>query len=59
MSPEVTVKGSESAVCTMHWMGLIDGDIICNGSEEDRKVRSYCEGDEGTDCADGGIGTDW
>ena len=53
------MKGSESAVCTMHWMGLIDGDIICNGSEEDRKVRSYCEGDEGTDCADGGIGTDW
>jgi len=53
------VKGFKSAVCRMHWMGLFDGDMIWNGSEEDRKVRSYCEGDEGTDCADGDSDTDW
>jgi hypothetical protein len=29
-----------------------DGDMLWNGSEEDRNVGSECEEDEGTDCGD-------
>ena len=30
-----------------------DNDMLWNGSEKDRNVRSECEVDEGTDCEDG------
>ena len=35
-----------------------DGDMLWNGSEGDGNVRSEREGDEGTDCDDGGD-TEW
>ena len=34
-------------------------DMLWNGAEEDGNVRSECEKDEGTDCADGDGDTDW
>jgi len=33
--------------------------MLSNGSEEDGNIRSECEEDEGTDCEDGDIDTDW
>jgi len=36
-----------------------DDDMLWNGSEEDAKVNSECEGDEGTDCEDGDSDIDW
>ena len=36
----------------------MDDDMFWNGSEEDRKVRSECEEDEGTDWEDGDNDTD-
>jgi len=34
-------------------------DMLWNTSEEDGNVRSECEEDEGTDCADGDSDIDW
>jgi hypothetical protein len=34
-------------------------DMLLNTSEEDGNVRSKCEEDEGTDCADKDSDTDW
>ena len=34
-------------------------DDMWNTREEDGNVRSECEEDEGTDCADGDSDTDW
>jgi hypothetical protein len=36
-----------------------DDDILWNGSEEDRGVRSECQEHEGTDCEGGDNDTDW
>jgi len=36
-----------------------DDDMLRNGSEENRNVRSEYEEDEGTDCEDGDSDTDW
>ena len=36
-----------------------DRDILWNGSEEDRNVRSECEEDEGIACEDGYSDIDW
>ena len=36
-----------------------DGDMLWNGSHEDRNVGSECEEYEGTDCEDGDTDTDW
>jgi hypothetical protein len=35
-----------------------DDDILWNGSEEDRNVRTECEEDDGIDCEDGDNDTD-
>ena len=57
ISPEVTVKGCQ--MCCIS--SAVDGtdDMLWNGSEEDWNVKSDCEGDEGTDCEDGGSDTEW
>ena len=36
-----------------------DGDMLWKSSEEDRKVRSECEEDKGTDCKDGDNDAVW
>ena len=36
-----------------------DDDMLWNGTEEGGSVRTECEEDEGTDCADGDSDTDW
>ena len=36
-----------------------DDVMLWNGSEEDRNVRSECEGDKGTDCEAGDGDTVW
>ena len=46
-----------SAVYPGQWMGT--DDMLWYDSEEDGNVRSECEEDEGTDCKDGDIDTDW
>ena len=40
-------------------MDKTDDEMLWNGNEEDRNIRSECEGDEGTDCADGDSDTYW
>jgi hypothetical protein len=55
---EVSVKGFEKC-CIYSEMGETDGDRLRNGSEEEGKGRSVCEGDEGTDCEDGDRDSDW
>jgi hypothetical protein len=37
----------------------IDNDMLWNGREQDGNVRSECERDGGTDCADGDGDTVW
>jgi hypothetical protein len=39
----------------------VDGtdDMLWNGSEKSGNVRSESEEDEGTDCEDGDMDTDW
>ena len=55
-SPEVTVKGFKEFSIS----SAVDGtDVLQNGSEENGNVRSECEEDEGTDCADGDSDTEW
>jgi hypothetical protein len=44
--------------CTCSAINETDGDMLSNGSEEERNVRSECEEDEGTDCEDGDSNTD-
>jgi hypothetical protein len=34
-------------------------DVLWNGNEEDKNVRSGCQEDEGTDNEDGDCDTDW
>ena len=58
ISPEAIEGFLRSAV----YPGLVDGTddgMLWNGSEEDGHVRSECEEDEGTDCADGDSDIDW
>jgi hypothetical protein len=38
---------------------MTDDDVLLNDSEEDGNVRSQCEEDEGTDCAEGECDNDW
>jgi hypothetical protein len=54
--PEVTVKGFKKCCISI----ALDGtdDMLWNGSEEDRNVRSECEEYAGTDCEDRDSGTD-
>ena len=54
-SPEVIVKGFKKC----NAMNETDGDMLLNGSEEERNIRSKCEKDEGTDCEDGDSNTVW
>jgi hypothetical protein len=57
MSPGVIVKGFKKCCIS----SAIDEteDMLLNMSEEGGNVRSECEKDEGTDCADGDSDTDW
>jgi hypothetical protein len=57
-SPEVTVKGFKKC-CTCNAMNETDGDMLLNGSEEERNIRSECETDEGPDYEDGDSNTVW
>jgi hypothetical protein len=57
ISAEVTVNSFKKCFITNATDGT-DCDKW-NGSEEDGKVRSYCEEDEGTDYGDGDSDTDW
>ena len=52
------MKGSKKC-CIFSAVDWTDDDMLWNGSEEDRNVRSECKEDEGTDCADGDSDTDW
>jgi hypothetical protein len=52
ISSEVTVKGFKKCYISIG-MEETDDDVLWNGSEEDKDVRSECEEDEGTDCEDG------
>ena len=45
--------------CISNAVGETDDNMLCKGSEEKRDVSSECEEDEGTDCEDGDIYTDW
>jgi hypothetical protein len=45
--------------CISNEADKTDDDIPWNGGEEDWKLRSECEEDEGTDCEDGDSDTDW
>jgi hypothetical protein len=47
------LKSFKSAVYPSTAMDETDDGILWNGSEEDAKVRSECEKDEGTDYEDG------
>jgi hypothetical protein len=40
-------------------MGETNYDMLRNDNEEDGKVRSECEEDEGTACEDGDRDIDW
>jgi len=57
MSPGVTVKGFKKC-CISNTIDEID-DMFSHTSEEDGNVRTKCEEDEGTDCADEDSDTDW
>jgi hypothetical protein len=54
---ELCVRGFGKC-CIYSEMGETD-DMLRNGSEEDGKVRSECEEDEGTACEDRDRDTDW
>jgi hypothetical protein len=56
ISPEVTVKGFKKCCISS---AVDETDMLWNGGEVDRNVRSECEGDEDTDCEDGDSDTDW
>jgi len=58
ISPEVTVKGFKKSCISSAVVGT-DDDLLWNGTEEDGRVRSDYEEDDGTDCEDGDIDTDW
>jgi hypothetical protein len=58
ISPEVIVKGFKKCCISNAMDGTYD-DMLWNGSEEDRNVRSECEEDEDTDCEDADSDTDW
>ena len=45
--------------CVFNATDETDDGMLWNDSEENGNVRSECEGDEGTDCADGDSYTDW
>jgi len=57
-SPEITVTSFKKCYISNAVDGT-DDDMLWNGSEEDRDVRSVCEEDEGTDYEGGDSDTDW
>jgi hypothetical protein len=58
ISPEVILKGVKKCCISSAVDGTEDG-MLWNDGAEDGNVRSECEEDEGTDCADGDSNTDW
>ena len=61
ISPEVTVEGFKKCCVSSAVDGTNDDDdVLWNDSEVEGKVRSECEGDEGTtDCEEGYSYNDW
>ena len=57
-SPKANVKGFQKC-CMSSVVDGTDDDMLWNGSEEGGSVRTECEEDEGTGCADGDSDTDW
>jgi len=57
---EVMVKGFKIC-CILNSVDVTDDDddVLWNGSDEDRNVRSEYELDGGTDCEDEDSDTDW
>ena len=53
------MKGFKKRCVSNAVHGTDDDDMLWNDSEEVGNVRSECEEDEGTDCADGDSDTDW
>jgi hypothetical protein len=58
ISPEVTVKGFKEC-CVSTAVDDTDEDVLWNGNEVAGNIRSGCEVDEGAECEDGDIDTDW
>jgi hypothetical protein len=54
----VTVKGFKKC-CVSNAVNGTDDDMLWNGREKIRNVRSECVEDEGTDCEDGISDTEW
>jgi len=57
ISPEVTVRSFKKC-CICSEVEETD-DMLWNGSEEDRHVKSECEENEDTDCEDGDSDNNW
>ena len=47
----MTLKAGKKC-CISNALDETDVDMLWNGSEKDRNVKSYCEEDEGTDSED-------
>jgi hypothetical protein len=58
ISLEVNVKGFKKC-CISSAVNETDCDMLWNGSEEKRDIRSESVEDEGTDSEDGDNDTDW
>ena len=58
VSPKMLVKGVKKYFI-FNAVDETADNMLWNGNEEDRNVRSECEEDEGTDCEDGESDTDW
>jgi hypothetical protein len=54
----VTVKGFKKC-CISNAKDGTDSGMLWNGTAKDRKVRSWCEEDEGTECEDKESDTAW
>jgi len=58
ISLEVSVNGFKKC-CISNAVDGTDLDVLQNDSEEERRVRSVCEEDEGTDYENGESDTEW
>ena len=58
ISPEVTMKGFKKC-CISNAMDGTDDNMLSNGSEDDRNIRSECEEYDDADCENGDSDTDW
>jgi len=54
----VNAKGFKKC-CISNAMDETDDNMLWNGSEEDRNIRSVCEEYDDADCENGDSDTDW